>query len=90
MTNLVSKLNNILEHIVENYSTFEIFISKLKEDRESSRKLIYDEEGYNEEAWNNVVQIDTMLENLDILLGKVKLEDIQEAARTFKRYESNN
>jgi hypothetical protein len=84
MTNVLETL----DYLVKEFSTFENFISHLKEVREINRKIIYDEKKYNKEAWDNVVQIDTMLENLDILSGNIKLEDIQEAARTFKRYEN--
>ena len=87
MTNLIQKLNDILEYLVEYHITFEEFILSLKKDREDYRKIIYAENSNKEDRSDSIgkiSEIDRALENLDILLGKVKLEDIQEAARTFK------
>lgn len=78
----------LLNHLVEEFSTFENYISHLKQVREINTKIIREEENYCKEAWDKVSQTDGILENLDILLEKVKLEDVQEAARTFKRYEN--
>lgn len=75
-----------LECIVEHHSTFESYINYLKVKRGEYKELIYSDDCSKEdrsEAIGKISKIDGILENLDILLGNVKLEDIEAAAKTF-------